>query len=94
MGGQGGQVWAHVLGHAGAVLLGGLGDIVSGVEIRNDIEQTTGRDRPIESLAELLGDFAGRDVGRILERVLAGDLPRDQAVNEIHDILCDDKCGP
>lgn len=84
-------MWAHVMGHAGAQLLGDAGAVISGLEIQKDIEQADDRQRPMESLSELLGDLAGLEVGRILEQVLRGDIPSDQALNRIHDLLCDDK---
>jgi hypothetical protein len=91
-GGQGGDVYKHIYGHAGAILIGNSGAKLpvfgkSGYQYSNDnlaldIDQ---RDHPekypgqttAEGAAEVRDDYAARDIGALMGQRMHGNMNRD-----------------
>jgi hypothetical protein len=93
--GQGGDVYRHVYGHAGGTLDQlGIGAAMAWVAEWRDVQQYRRDPGRLETLSELAGNQAGRDVGRILKSLYGSDghvgenADFDDARSELLDILC------
>ena len=88
---QAGQVYRHVLAHAGAELLGDLGAPISNRLNESDLRQARlGR---LESQTELLDNLAGHEVGSVLSDGFEGTLSKSEVLELIREILCDPSEG-
>lgn len=89
--GQDGEVYRHILGHGGSMLLGSLGWWLSEREGRKDRKQQSaagsGDDAGAQATAELAGDHAGREVGRAMEQRIHGHPTRAQLRQRLLAIL-------
>jgi hypothetical protein len=102
--GQGGDVYKHIYGHAGAMLIGNSGARLpifgkSGYQYTDenlalDIDQ---RDHPekypghsaAEAATEVRDDYAARDIGRLMGQRMHGNISRDDLRQRIFSILCE-----
>jgi hypothetical protein len=88
--GQNGEVYRHLLGHGGAMLLGPLGWLASEHEVRKDRRQSRGGDAeegPEEASTELVDDAAGRRVGFLMALRIRGLLTTDQLRARLRKLL-------
>jgi hypothetical protein len=99
--GQGGDVYKHVYGHAGAILIGNnsarllgkTGYQYSDENLALDIDQ---RDNPskypghsqAEAIIEVNDTMAGRRIGALMGQRIHGSISRDSLRKQIFDILC------
>lgn len=88
--GQRGEVYRHLLGHGGAMLLGPLGWLVSEREVNKDRRQHRAGDAEEgveEAGTELVDDAAGRRVGLLMSLRIKGLLTRDQLRARLRKLL-------
>jgi hypothetical protein len=88
--GQNGEVYRHLLGHGGAMLLGPLGWLMSAKEVAKDRRQATvGDDEegPAEASTELVDDAAGRAVGVLMSLRIRGLLTEDGLRSRLRKLL-------
>jgi RHS repeat-associated protein len=89
--GQNGDVWAHVTGNAGTVLLGEMGDQIAEYQNNDDIRDLEMRDaHSPQAFAEIEGNRSGRLAGRVLGKLVDDQISPSEARQKIHDILCKD----
>jgi RHS repeat-associated protein len=94
---QGGDVYRHVYGHAGGVLDQlGIGAAMAGIAEWKDRRQLSKDPGRLETLAELAGNEAGREVGRALESLYGdeGHLGEGSDITGVKEKLLDILCGP
>ncbi len=89
MGGQGGDVYRHIVGHAGAEI---AGDEQTQAEQRAQDEREYMRSRDREDLAEIVGDYLGEEVGKVFKDFWNDLLSEGEAKDQILDLLCEEEC--
>lgn len=97
--GQGGDVYKHILGHAGATMIGnaklyGWGGGRTGFEISEaeeaiDRRQLDDPNHRREAETELRDNAAGRQVGDLMRQRILGDISRDDLKKGLMNILCE-----
>jgi len=83
---------AHVMGHAGAALIGGPEGWA--ITIKRDIDDwhqfldPDQSSRRAETLAEILGNWTGREVGLQIRSSIAGNEGTDEIYRKLVEIMC------
>jgi hypothetical protein len=85
---QGPGVYGHILGQAGAFLVGLLGPFIGGVAVMKDYVDYL-RGNP-QAPSEIRGNVAGQAVGEHIWNFLSGNTPREleRLKNSLRDVLC------
>lgn len=87
---QRGEVYRHLYGHGGAMLLGPVGTVISTFAERKDRRQAAGGDDeegPAEASTELADDATGRLVGRAMRDRIRGRLSTWQLRARLRELL-------
>lgn len=85
--GQAGEMYRHLRFHAGCILLGPIGQVLSwGIGLIDIRQQQSGR---AESTTEVINNIAGRACGRILRDYLRGKIDGAEASRRLHELLAE-----